>query len=84
MKPQREGEYTKKISYGSNLFAEVRERVSPAEAAAVRWREPLEHWADILTSGALDDQMEIFRDREALERLCGTILKGSQTKAQAG
>lgn len=34
------------------------------EALAIRWQACFEHWADTLTNGTLNEQMEIFRERQ--------------------
>ena len=56
-------------------------RLSAAEVAAIKYKETVEYWADTLVHGTLDKQMEIFRDREGVERLCKMILNGMQTKS---
>lgn len=57
--------------------------ITEAEATALRFRESFEAWADSLMHGSLDEQMEIFRDREEVERLCRMILQNTQTKSTA-
>ena len=57
--------------------------VTDAEILAIRYRETMEAWSDILMHGSLDEQMQIFRDREGVERLCRTILNNTQTKSTA-
>jgi DNA primase len=60
-------------------------RLSEAEMTAIRWRETLEDWEDTLACGTLEEQMQIFRDREDIERLCRIILKNTkstQTKSR--
>ena len=58
------------------------EQLTGAEALAVRYRETLENWGDQLSNGRLSEQMEIFRDREEVERLCRTILNSTPMKSQ--
>ena len=57
-------------------------RLSEAEMTALRWRETLEDWEDTLACGTLEEQMNIFRDKEDIEHLCMTILKSTQTKSR--
>lgn len=59
------------------------ENVTESEAMAIRYRETLEFWGDQLSGGGIAEQMEIFRDREEVERLCRTILNSMPTKSQA-
>lgn len=57
--------------------------LSPEERTAVVYREALLAWADALQHGSLDEQMQIFRDRKGVEKLCQTILNGTQKKSTA-
>lgn len=52
-------------------------------ALALKWKETFEYWADVLSRGNLDNQMQVFRDREGVERLCKTILQNMPTKSLA-
>lgn len=52
-----------------------------AEVQAVRWHEAIEAWADALDYGNLSEQMEIFRDRKGVERICNQILNSSPEKS---
>ena len=56
--------------------------LAESEALAVREQARLEHWSDLLASKALADQMEVFRDREEVGRLCRTILRDSLMKSR--
>ena len=58
------------------------ECLTEAEALAIRYREPLIYWGDLLSGGSLDEQMAIFRDREGVQRLCQRILSSTPTKSQ--
>lgn len=51
------------------------------EVLAVRWHEAIEAWADALDYGSLSEQMEIFRDRKGVERICNEILNSSPEKS---
>ena len=51
-----------------------------AEALAVKRMSHLEYWVDELDSADLGQQMQIFRDREGVERLCSQILSNSRTR----
>lgn len=53
------------------------------QISAIRWRETLEHYSDVLTGGSMAEQMEIFRDRRSIERICQTVLKNSLGKFSA-
>lgn len=48
-------------------------KLTDAEVLALVYREPMEAWADVLMHGKLSEQMEVFRDRKEVERLCKTI-----------
>ena len=48
--------------------------LSDAEALAVKWMAALEWWAETLGNAELPEQMEVFRDREGVERICQAIL----------
>ena len=47
---------------------------------AVRYQPAVEWWSDALTSGNISKQMEIFRARKEVERICTTILGPLQMK----
>ena len=57
--------------------------LSDAEALAVRWMAALEYWAETLGNSELPEQMQIFRDREGVNKICQAILKNSPTKSTA-
>lgn len=59
------------------------ERLSDAEALALRYRESLIYWADFLMHGNLDNQMKIFCDREGVNRICKRILSSTPTTFSA-
>ena len=59
------------------------QNVTEAESLALRYREAMESWADDLMHGSIEIQMQIFRDREEVQRLCKMILNGTQTKSTA-
>lgn len=50
------------------------------ELLAVKWQSTIEAMLDTLLHGSLDQQMEIFRAREAIDRLCGRILQDTQKR----
>lgn len=58
------------------------ENLTEAEVVAVRYRETLVYWEDLLSGGSLDEQMAIFRDREGVQRICRRILSNTPTKSQ--
>lgn len=57
------------------------DKLTDAETVAVRYKESLEYWADVLLHGDMGQQMSIFRDREEVERLCKMILSSTPTKS---
>ena len=57
--------------------------LSDAAALALKWKATLEYWAEVLLHGNLDNQMQIFRDREGVTRLCKMILQNTPTKSTA-
>ena len=58
------------------------ENPSEAEALAIRYKETFESWADILLHRPLDEQMQIFRERKGVERLCRMTLQNTPTKSK--
>lgn len=56
------------------------DRLTEAEALAVRWLEALEHWSDCLSSDSMEEQIQIFRERGPIGKLCGKILNHTLTK----
>lgn len=57
------------------------DRLTPAQVLAIQYQPVIEFQADCL-SGSMDEQMEVFRDREEIERLCERILNSMQTKCE--
>lgn len=53
-----------------------------AEALAIRYRETLIYWSDILLHAPLDEQMQVFRDRKEIEAICNKILNNTPTKSK--
>lgn len=53
------------------------EDLTEAEVTAIRYREALTYWADVLLHEPLSEQMGVFRDREGVERLCRMILQNT-------
>ena len=56
--------------------------MTDAEAVAVRNRETFLYWADVLLHAPLDEQMQIFRDRKEVERLCQMTMQDTPTKSK--
>jgi len=54
--------------------------VSPEQALALRYREALDAWQDTLVSGTMEEQMEIFRNRKEIVKVCEAILKNTSRK----
>lgn len=59
------------------------DRLTDAEALAIRWQSYLEYLADILDGGDMALQMEVFRGRREIEDLCKKVLGGLPTKSEA-
>lgn len=57
--------------------------ITATESLAIQFREPMEAWGDALMHGSMDEQMQIFRDREEVGRICKTILNGMRKKSTA-
>lgn len=59
------------------------ENLTDAAALALKWKSTFEYWAEVLLHGNLDNQMQIFRDREGVTRLCKKILQNMPMKSTA-
>ena len=57
------------------------EDLTEAEVTAIRYREALTYWADVLLHEPLSEQMEVFRDRKGVERLCRMILRNTPKRS---
>lgn len=57
--------------------------LSDGEAEALVYREALEYWADILLHGYVDEQMQVFRERKEIERLCERIMNSTPLRSKA-
>jgi hypothetical protein len=51
-----------KLEADEGLEGEALNVLTEAETLAIKWRETFEFWADILTHGTIDEQIEIYRD----------------------
>lgn len=58
-------------------------RLTDAQALAIREQARFEWLADMLTGGTMAEQMEIFRERGQIGQLCEKILNSTQTKSGA-
>lgn len=56
--------------------------MTDAEALAVRHRETFLYWSDVLQHGNLEEQMQIFRSREEVQRLCQMTSHSTPTKSK--
>lgn len=56
--------------------------MTDAEALAVRHRETFLYWSDVLQHGDLEEQMQIFRSREEVQRLCQMTSHSTPTKSK--
>ncbi len=59
------------------------ESPTDAETIAVRYRETFIYWEEILLYAPLSEQIQIFRDREDIARLCRMTLPHTQKKSRA-
>ncbi len=74
-----------------NSCIRIANRVAPTgwddltdqQILAIRWRDALEAYADSLTSGSMDEQMEIFRFRKEVIDVCNQILSSTPQKSSA-
>lgn len=57
------------------------DRLTDAQALAIREQARVEWLADVLTGGTIAEQMEIFRERGQIGQLCEKILNSMQTKS---
>lgn len=55
------------------------DRLTDAQALAIREQARMEYYSDILTAGTLEEQMAIFRERGRIGQLCQTILTNSDS-----
>lgn len=66
---------------GHQVLLNCPDKLTEQEILAVKWHSSLEYWSDLLLSGNLDKQMEVFRDKKDVEELCNRILKSTQMKS---
>lgn len=66
-------------------IANTTDFTAPTDSAAValRYRECMEAWADELLHGTIEQQMQIFRMREGVTRLCKRILRDTPRRLSA-
>lgn len=57
------------------------DRLTDAQALAIRQQAYVEYLADTLTTGTMAEQMEIFRERGQIEQLCHRILNSTPMKS---
>lgn len=58
------------------------DRLTDAQALAIREQAYIEHLSDLLLSGNMEDMMPIFRERGRIVQLCNKILRDSQVKSK--
>lgn len=56
------------------MTADEWDHMTDGQLLAVQWREPVEHWYETLAYGSAQAQMEIFRNRGDIEKICKRIL----------
>lgn len=59
------------------------DRLTDAQALAIREQAHIEWLADTLSGGTMEQQMQIFRERGQIGQLCEKILNSTQTKSGA-
>lgn len=59
------------------------DKLSEKVVLAIRWQAAVEFWADCLLSGDMAVQMEVFRGRKEVGRLCNEVLKNLPTRSSA-
>lgn len=64
-----------------NLALRTGREPTEAEALALRWRDALEYWCELLERGSMEEQMEVFRERKGVRRTCERILNASRTSS---
>ena len=57
------------------------DRLTNAQALAIREQARVEYYADLLSTGTMEDMMAIFRERGRIGQLCNRILSNTQTKS---
>lgn len=67
---------------GNQALRRTMETWTQHEAEAVKWASVLEYWLDELEGGDLAAQMEIFRDREGVNRRCRAILGSTPQRSK--
>ena len=58
------------------------ERLTEREALAIRWQPCFEYWADTLADGTLEEQIEIFRERQVKHSRIHKILSETPMKSR--
>ena len=59
------------------------DRLTDAQALAIREQAYIEYLSDLLLCGNKEDMMQIFRERGQIGQLCEKILNSTQTKSGA-
>lgn len=59
------------------------DRLTGTQALAIREQAHIEYVSDVLTGGTLAEQMEVFRERGAINQLCERILNSTPMKSGA-
>lgn len=59
------------------------DKLTEREALAIQHQARLEYIADCLTYGSIEQQMEVFREREVIGNLCEKILHHTSTRSGA-
>lgn len=84
-------EWRRKMVNQLNAAIRVANQARPAtwdemtgqQALAMRWRDTLENYADVLAGGSTAEQMEIFRLRKEVTDVCNRILNDMPKKFEA-
>ena len=59
------------------------DQLTDQQALAIREQAIVEYYSDLLSTGTLEEQMEIFRDRGSINNLCSRILGNTPMKSSA-
>lgn len=59
------------------------DKLTDREVLAIRWQPCFEYWADTLSDGTLEEQMQIFRERQVIQSRISQILNSTPTRSSA-
>lgn len=59
------------------------DHLTDQQALAIKMQATVEYYSDILSTGTIEEQMEIFRDRGKINKICSRILGNMPMKSSA-